>query len=162
MIGQFGCTACLVFIGAVSYLLPETVNGQPDALRAYMVLVGMLLFLSFQQGALSPVTWLLLSEIFPTRLRGIFMGGAVFSMWIANFMISLFFPILLSWIGLSGTFFIFAGIGVFGALFVIKCVPETRNRSLEQIEHYLQDRLDTSEERKAARKVWAESQADKA
>ncbi|VTN13566.1 Probable metabolite transport protein CsbC [Raoultella terrigena] len=104
MIGQFGCTACLVFIGAVSYLLPETVNGQPDALRAYMVLVGMLLFLSFQQGALSPVTWLLLSEIFPTRLRGIFMGGAVFSMWIANFMISLFFPILLSWIGLSGTF----------------------------------------------------------
>lgn len=162
MIGQFGCTACLVFIGAVSYLLPETVNGQPDALRAYMVLVGMLLFLSFQQGALSPVTWLLLSEIFPTRLRGIFMGGAVFSMWIANFLISLFFPILLSWIGLSGTFFIFAGIGVFGALFVIKCVPETRNRSLEQIEHYLQDRLDTSEERKAARKVWAESQADKA
>ncbi len=54
MIGQFGCTACLVFIGAVSYLLPETVNGQPDALRAYMVLAGMLLFLSFQQGALSP------------------------------------------------------------------------------------------------------------
>ncbi|WP_158686258.1 MFS transporter, partial [Cronobacter sakazakii] len=87
MIGQFGCTACLVFIGAVSYLLPETVNGQPDALRGYMVLAGMLMFLCFQQGALSPVTWLLLSEIFPTRLRGIFMGGAVFSMWIANFLI---------------------------------------------------------------------------
>jgi major inositol transporter-like SP family MFS transporter len=50
MIGQFGCTLCLVFIGAVSWLLPETVNGQPDALRAYMVLIGMLLFLSFQQG----------------------------------------------------------------------------------------------------------------
>ncbi|WP_367143393.1 sugar porter family MFS transporter [Pantoea stewartii] len=142
MVGQFGCTACLVFIGAVSYLLPETVNGQPDALRAYMVLAGMLLFLSFQQGALSPVTWLLLSEIFPTRLRGIFMGGAVFAMWIANFMISLFFPILLAWVGLGGTFFIFAAVGIFGAVFVIKCVPETRNRSLEQIEHYLKDWLD--------------------
>ncbi|RAR70474.1 sugar transport protein [Pantoea ananatis] len=76
MTGQFGCTACLIFIGTVSYLLPETVNGQPDALRAYRVLAGMLMFLSFQQGALSAVTWLLLSEIFPTRLRGIFMGGA--------------------------------------------------------------------------------------
>ena len=40
-------------------------------------------------------------------------------MWIANFLISLFFPILLAWLGLSGTFFIFAGIGVFGAIFVI-------------------------------------------
>lgn len=162
MIGQFGCTTCLVFIGAVSYLLPETVNGQPDALRAYMVLAGMLLFLSFQQGALSPVTWLLLSEIFPTRMRGMFMGGAVFSMWIANFLISLFFPMLLSWVGLSGTFFIFAAIGIFGAFFVIKCVPETRNRSLEQIEHYLREKLDTSPAGKAyARKSWASSQADK-
>ncbi|EOS95115.1 sugar porter family MFS transporter [Erwinia tracheiphila] len=143
MIGQFGCTACLIFIGVVSYIFPETVNGQPDALRAYMVIAGMLMFLSFQQGALSPVTWLLLSEIFPTRLRGIFMGGAVFAMWIANFIISLFFPMLLAWIGLSGTFLIFAVVGLFGAFFVIRCVPETRHRSLEQIEHYLQDWLDT-------------------
>lgn len=141
MIGQFGCTSCLLFIGAVSYFMPETVNGQVDVLRGYMVLLGMLMFLSFQQGALSPVTWLLLSEIFPTRLRGIFMGGAVFAMWIANFLISLAFPVLLSTVGLAGAFFIFALIGLFGAFFVIKCVPETRNRSLEQIEHYLHDWL---------------------
>lgn len=145
MIGQFGCTACLVFIGAVSYLMPETVNGQPDVLRSYMVLLGMLMFLSFQQGALSPVTWLLLSEIFPTRLRGIFMGGAVFAMWIANFLISLMFPILLATVGLSGAFFIFALVGIAGAIFVIRCVPESRNRSLEQIEHYLHDWLSNEE-----------------
>lgn len=145
MLGQFGCTACLVFIGAVSYLMPETVQGQPDVLRSYMVLLGMLMFLSFQQGALSPVTWLLLSEIFPTRLRGIFMGGAVFAMWIANFFISLMFPILLASVGLSGAFFIFALIGIGGAIFVIRCVPETRNRSLEQIEHYLHDWLSKEE-----------------
>ncbi|WP_336766506.1 sugar porter family MFS transporter [Pantoea dispersa] len=141
MIGQFGCTACLVFNGTVSYLMPETVNGQPDILRSYMVLLGMLMFLSFQQGALSPVTWLLLSEIFPTRLRGIFMGGAVFALWIANFLISLLFPVLLASVGLSGAFFIFALIGIGGAIFVIRWVPETRHRSLEQIEHYLHDRL---------------------
>lgn len=142
MLGQFGCTLCLLFIGAVSALMPETVNGEVDAVRSYMVLAGMLMFLCFQQGALSPVTWLLLSEIFPTRLRGIFMGGAVFAMWIANFMISLMFPVLLAWVGLSATFFIFAFIGIFGGLFVIKWVPETRGRSLEQIEHYLQGLLD--------------------
>jgi MFS transporter, SP family, major inositol transporter len=146
MIGQFGCTACLVFIGAISLLMPETINGQPDALRSYMVLLGMLMFLSFQQGALSPVTWLLLSEIFPTRLRGIFMGGAVFAMWIANFLISLMFPILLASVGLSAAFFIFAFIGIGGAIFVIRCVPETRNRSLEQIEHYLHDWLSDEEQ----------------
>lgn len=145
MLGQFGCTACLVFIGAVSYFMPETVNGQPDVLRSYMVLLGMLMFLSFQQGALSPVTWLLLSEIFPTRLRGIFMGGAVFAMWIANFLISLMFPILLASVGLSGAFFIFALVGIGGAIFVVRYVPETRNRSLEQIEHYLHDWLSNEE-----------------
>lgn len=146
MIGQFGCTACLVFIGAVTLFMPETVNGQPDMWRSYMVLFGMLLFLSFQQGALSPVTWLLLSEIFPTRLRGIFMGGAVFAMWIANFLISLMFPVLLASVGLAGAFFIFALVGVAGAIFVIKCVPETRNRSLEQIEHYLHETLSSDDE----------------
>lgn len=145
MLGQFGCTACLVFIGAVSYFMPETVNGQPDVLRSYIVLLGMLMFLSFQQGALSPVTWLLLSEIFPTRLRGIFMGGAVFAMWVANFLISLMFPILLASVGLSGAFFIFALIGIGGAIFVVRFVPETRNRSLEQIEHYLHDWLSNEE-----------------
>jgi len=141
MLGQFGCTACLVFIGAVTFFMPETINGEPDMLRSYMVLLGMLMFLSFQQGALSPVTWLLLSEIFPTRLRGIFMGGAVFAMWIANFLISLMFPVLLASVGLAGAFFIFALVGIAGAIFVIKCVPETRNRSLEQIEHYLHETL---------------------
>lgn len=145
-IGQFGCTACLLFIGCVSYFMPETIGGQPDVMRGYLVLLGMLMFLSFQQGALSPVTWLLLSEIFPTRLRGIFMGGAVFAMWIANFLISLAFPILLSTVGLAGAFFIFALIGLFGAVFVVKCIPETRNRSLEQIEHYLHDWLSNDAE----------------
>ncbi|MFD1802941.1 sugar porter family MFS transporter [Mixta tenebrionis] len=146
MIGQFGCTGCLFFIGAISWLMPETINGQPDMLRSYMVLLGMLMFLCFQQGALSPVTWLLLSEIFPTRLRGMFMGGAVFAMWIANFLISLMFPMMLAKLGLSGTFFIFGAIGIGGAFFVINCIPETRHRSLEQIEHYLRDWLSPDRE----------------
>ncbi|CAJ0992892.1 sugar porter family MFS transporter [Pantoea sp. Nvir] len=144
IIGQLGCTTCLIFIGIVTFFIPETIHGQLDMLRSYMVLLGMLMFLSFQQGTLSPVTWLLLSEIFPTRLRGTFMGGAVFAMWLANFLISFMFPILLARIGLAGVFFIFALVGIAGTMFVIKYVPETRNCSLEQIEHYLHAKLSSN------------------
>ncbi|QCR36474.1 sugar porter family MFS transporter [Nissabacter sp. SGAir0207] len=143
LIGQIGCTSCLFFLGAVCVLMPETVAGAPNLLRSYLVLAGMLMFLSFQQGALSPVTWLLLSEIFPTRLRGICMGAAVFAMWIANFLISLSFPMLLASVGLAGAYFTFAVIGIAGSLFVIRCIPETRGRSLEQIEHFFRERYQT-------------------
>lgn len=136
LIGQMGCTCCLFFIGLVCWLMPEYLNGTVNLLRAYLVLAGMLMFLCFQQGALSPVTWLLLSEIFPARMRGICMGGAVFSLWIANFAISMAFPLLLAAFGLSGAFFIFAAIGIGGSVFVVKFIPETRGRSLEQVEHY--------------------------
>ena len=61
----------------------------------------------------------------------------MFAMWIANFFISLMFPVLLVSVDLSGAFFIFALIGIVGAIFVIRCVPEARNRSLKQIKHYL-------------------------
>ena len=158
LIGQIGCTCSLFFLGAVCVLMPELVNGLPNLVRSYLVLAGMLMFLSFQQGALSPVTWLLLSEIFPIRMRGICMGASVFAMWIANFMISLAFPLLLAGVGLAGAFFTFACIGIAGSLFVVLCVPETRGRSLEQIEHYFRDRyqsvpvsprLSTGQKRKA-------------
>ena len=100
----------------------------------YVVLCLTVTFLFFQQGFLSPVTWLLLSELFPVRLRGMGMGCAVLCLWVTNFFIGFFFPQLLFTFGLSATFFIFAGIGLLGLLFVIKFVPETRGRSLEQIE----------------------------
>lgn len=136
LIGQIGCTCCLFFIGAVCYFMPEHHLGEVNLIRAYLVLAGMLIFLCFQQGALSPVTWLLLSEIFPARMRGICMGGAVFALWIANFIISMAFPVLLAAFGLSGAFLTFAVIGIGGSIFVIRFIPETKGRSLEQVEHY--------------------------
>ena len=86
------------------------------------------------QGAIAPVTWLMLAEIFPLKIRGLGMGISVFFLWITNFIISFSFPILLAWIGLSTTFFAFAIVNVFAILFVVKFVPETKGVSLEQLE----------------------------
>ena len=128
MTGQIGTILCLCLIGVAS----DVLNGSSNL--PYVVLCLTVAFLFFQQGFLSPVTWLLLSELFPVRLRGMGMGFAVLCLWVANFFVGFFFPQLLFSFGLSATFFIFAGIGLVGLLFVIKFVPETRGRSLEQIE----------------------------
>jgi len=128
MTGQIGTILCLFLIGIAS----DVFDGSTSL--PYIVLALTVAFLFFQQGFLSPVTWLLLSEMFPVRLRGMGMGCAVLCLWVANFFVGYFFPQLLFSFGLSATFFIFAGIGLLGLLFVIKFVPETRGRSLEQIE----------------------------
>ena len=136
MIGQMGCTSMLLFIGALSYFMPETLNGEPNMVRSYMILAGMLLFLCFQQAALSPVTWLLLSEMFPQRIRGRANGISVFAMQMTNFTITLSFPMLLQAIGLSMSFFVFAAIGVAGGIFVVLFAPETQGKTLEQLEKH--------------------------
>ena len=128
MLGQIGTIFCLCAIGIASDVF-DGANFLP-----YLVLSLTVAFLFFQQGFLSPVTWLLLSELFPVRLRGMGMGFAVLCLWVANFFVGFFFPQLLFNFGLSAAFFIFAGISFLGLLFVIKFVPETRGRSLEQIE----------------------------
>ena len=81
------------------------------------------------------MTWLLLSELFPQRLRGMGMGCAVLCLWLTNFCIGSAFPYFLFTFGLSFTFYMFAAIGLLGLAFVFKFVPETKGRSLEQIEH---------------------------
>ena len=126
--GLTGTTTALALIGVFSFVL----KGSPAL--PVVVLSLTVTFLAFQQGAISPVTWLMLSEIFPLKLRGIGMGVTVFCLWITNFLVGLFFPILLSAVGLSITFFIFAVCGIAAIIFVNKILPETRGKSLEQLE----------------------------
>ncbi|MBC2149410.1 sugar porter family MFS transporter [Listeria booriae] len=131
--GLIGTTSALLLIGILSMLL------QGSEALPYVVLSLTVTFLAFQQGAISPVTWLMLSEIFPQRLRGIGMGTTVFCLWITNFLVGFSFPILLAHVGLSITFFMFAVLGVFAILFVKKYLPETKGHSLEQIEYYFRN-----------------------
>ncbi|WP_405468533.1 sugar porter family MFS transporter [Streptomyces canus] len=135
MTGQTGTTAALLLIGVFSLVLPSG-----DA-RAYAVLAMTVTFLAFQQGAISPVTWLMLSEIFPMRMRGFGMGVAAVVLWLTNFVIGLVFPSLVSGIGISNTFFLFVVAGVFSIVFVKRCVPETKGRTLETLEAELRARF---------------------
>jgi major inositol transporter-like SP family MFS transporter len=108
--------------------------------RAFVVLALTVTFLAFQQGAISPVTWLMLSEIFPLKLRGFGMGIAGLVLWLTNFAIGLTFPILVDALHISNTFFIFVVLGIGAITFVAKAVPETRGRSLERLETELHTR----------------------
>jgi major inositol transporter-like SP family MFS transporter len=126
--GLIGTTSALLLIGILSL----TLEGSPAL--PYVVLTLTVTFLAFQQGAVSPVTWLMLSEIFPLRMRGMGMGITVFCLWIANFLVGLTFPILLAAIGLSTTFFVFVILGIVAITFVKKALPETKGLTLEQIE----------------------------
>ncbi|MGW0707564.1 sugar porter family MFS transporter [Streptomyces sp. NPDC002643] len=135
MAGQVGTTAALLLIGVFSLVLPAG-DG-----RAYAVLAMTVTFLAFQQGAISPVTWLMLSEIFPMRMRGFGMGVAAVVLWLTNFVIGLVFPSLVDGIGISNTFFLFVVAGVFSITFVKLYVPETKGRSLETLEAELKARF---------------------
>lgn len=128
IIGQVGIICALLAIGITSNLLEGT------AILPYVTLSLTITFLFFQQGFVSPVTWLLLAEIFPIRLRGFGMGVSTFCLWMANFAVGMSFPSLLAGLGLSATFFMFAGINVIAIGFVYKFCPETRGRTLEQLE----------------------------
>lgn len=127
-VGFIGTTSALLLLTIVSSLFEGTTA------LPYIVLALTVTFLAFQQGAVSPVTWLMLSEIFPSRIRGMGMGIAIFFHWITNFAVSFTFPVLLNAFGLSSTFLVFVFLGIAAILFVQKYLPETKGRSLEELE----------------------------
>ncbi|MBE7210360.1 MAG: sugar porter family MFS transporter, partial [Gluconacetobacter diazotrophicus] len=118
-IGLCGTTLSLLAIGLISVLLPNSTG------RAIAVLAAMAAFLVAQQGFVSPVTWVMLSEVFPLRIRGIAFGLSGLTLWLVNFVIALVFPSLTAAVGVSGTFFVFVALGIGGLWFVRHSVPET-------------------------------------
>ncbi|HWT32447.1 MAG TPA: sugar porter family MFS transporter [Microbacterium sp.] len=122
-------TVCHVLIGIASIALPV---GNP--IRPYVILFLVVAFVGSMQTFLNVAVWVTLSEIFPLKMRAFGMGVSVFCLWIANFFLGLYFPSLIAAVGITGTFFVFAALGALSWIFCFKAVPETRGRTLEQLE----------------------------
>lgn len=88
---------------------------------------------SFAVG-LGPIFWLLISEIFPNNMRGRAESVSTIANWGANFIVALTFLTLINWLGHSVTFWLFGVLGIANWLFVMKFVPETKGKSLEEIQ----------------------------
>lgn len=122
---HLGLGATLLLLGASS-------------LQSMVALGFILLALLFIQMMVSPLYWLLMSELFPIRARGVLTGLSVAAQWVFNATVSFLFPAVLHWIGAS-TFFAFAAINLLSLFFVARFLPETKGMSLERLERYLED-----------------------
>ena len=100
-----------------------------------LALVSANLYVIFFNVSWGPVMWIMLGEMFPNQIRGSGLAVAGFAQWVANFVITLTFPILLaSFLGLAGTYSIYALFSALSVIFVLRYVKETKGKELEQME----------------------------
>lgn len=99
-----------------------------------MLLIPILAFVAAFAVAIGPITWIVNSEIFPTKLRGRFMSLAILVHWVGDFLVTQTFPILTQIFGATHTFWIYSFLSFLSFLFVWGMLPETKGRTLEEIE----------------------------
>ena len=126
--GTVGLTVALTVLG-VFFQVAALQHG-----ASWLALVALLVFMASFAIGLGPVFWLMISEIFPLRYRSHAMAVSTVGNWAANFLVSYFFLSFVSWIGKSGTFWLYAGLGIAATAFFWVKVPETKGRSLEEVE----------------------------
>jgi sugar porter (SP) family MFS transporter len=129
--GTAGCIISLGVLGAffASHALQHSVP--------WLALVCLITYIASFAIGLGPVFWLMISEIFPLSVRSPAMSISTVGNWSANFLISSFFLSLTTAITRQGTFWLYAGFGVIALIYFVVRVPETKDRSLEQIEREL-------------------------
>jgi sugar porter (SP) family MFS transporter len=126
----FGSAALAVIYITMGFCYFNGVKGLP-------MLLLVLAAIGCYAMSLAPVTWVVISEIFPNRIRGAAMAVAVSALWIACFLLTFTFPILNGILGSAGTFWLYGSICVAGFIFVFFKLPETKGKTLEQIEKEL-------------------------
>ncbi len=125
--GSVGLAGIYLLLGG-SYMLN---------LQGIVVLVLVLLAIATYAMTLAPITWVVLSEIFPNRVRGAAMAVATTALWFACFVLTYTFPHLNKALQAGGTFWLYAGICIAGFLFILRKLPETKGKSLEEIEQHI-------------------------
>ncbi len=127
LLGSIGLTVVYFMLGA-SYFFE---------LKGLAILILVMVAIATYAMTLAPITWVVLSEIFPNSIRGTAMAIATTALWIACFVLTYTFPILNKLLNASGTFWLYAFICLSGFLFILKKLPETKGKGLEEIENEL-------------------------
>lgn len=122
--GSVGLAVTYVMLGGAYYF----------ELKGIAVLSLVIVAIAIYAMSLAPIVWVILSEIFPNRIRGAAMALATFALWIACFVLTYTFPLLNEILGAAGTFWVYAFICLIGFVFILIKLPETKGKSLEEIE----------------------------
>jgi sugar porter (SP) family MFS transporter len=130
--GLVGMVASLAVLGIFSLLLPQP--SSPSDPAAIITLVCLATYIASFAATWGPVVWVMLPEIFPLKVRGTAMATGTVLLWGANYVVSQTFPVLLDSFGPGVVFLGYAVMGVAAFLFTSWIVPETKGRSLEEIE----------------------------
>ncbi|MBS1861143.1 MAG: sugar porter family MFS transporter [Actinobacteria bacterium] len=133
IVGTIGCVIALVVLGIffASSTLKQDFSG--------LALVCLIVYIAAFAVGLGPVFWLMISEIFPLHVRSAAMSLSTVANWATNFLVSTFFLTLTGAISVEGTFWLYAGFGVAAVIFFVLKLPETKNRSLEEISEEVTD-----------------------
>lgn len=105
-----------------------------EAASGTLVLGLILLYIAFFAMAMGPIVWVIMSEIFPTRLRGSAMGIATVILWVSDFAVTLTFPVIADALNESTAFWLYAAMCAIDFVFILLVLPETKGRTLEEIE----------------------------
>ena len=124
----------LMLIGAAGLAVLYIIIAQLLASQSSSVGSYLLAAIGIYALSLAPVTWVLISEIFPNKVRGAAISIAVLCLWAAYFILTFSFPVLAKWIGMHNTFYIYSVVCVIGFAFVWLKVKETKGKTLEELE----------------------------
>ena len=126
----------LMFVGSIGLALIYVAMGLGYFfhLTGLPMLLLVVLAIACYAMSLAPVVWVVLAEIFPARIRGAAMAVATFFLWVACFLLTYTFPILNEYLKAAGTFWIYGGICLASFFFIRSHLPETKGKSLEEIE----------------------------
>lgn len=123
LLGAFGLTLIYALMGAAYFFQISGIS----------LLIIVVLAIACYAMTLAPVMWIVISEIYPNRIRGIGMSVATFALWTACFILTYTFPLLNAGLGAAGTFWVYGLICLVGGVFVLKKVPETKGKTLEEL-----------------------------
>lgn len=121
-------------IMGLSFILPAILNVLIPNADPMMMVVFLSIYVALYSFTWAPLTWVIVGEVFPLAIRGRASGLASSFNWIGSFLVGLLFPIMTASMPQEAVFAIFGAICLLGVLFIRTCVPETRGRSLEEIE----------------------------